>query len=50
MFARVTVSIGVATLANEKSGADLIRIADAALCEAKARGRHQSRLATAKPA
>lgn len=48
MFVRVTVSIGVATLANDESGADLIRIADSALYEAKAQGRNQVRLATAK--
>lgn len=50
MFVRVTVSIGVATLANDESGADLIRIADAALYEAKAQGRNQVRLATSKSA
>ena len=50
MFVGVTVSFGVATLANDEVGADLIRIADAALFEAKTQGRNRVRLATAKSA
>ena len=36
---RVTISIGVAELAEHQSGGDLLRAADTALYEAKRRGR-----------
>jgi diguanylate cyclase (GGDEF)-like protein len=50
MTVRVAVSFGVATLANNEVGAGLVRIADAALFEAKTQERNRVRLATAKSA